>query len=72
MKIVINFKKTHRTFENMQEDHEEKVGLVNSDQAGHTQVQNTELPAPGQPQPALEDEPYAAWDAEPEPTGLKD
>jgi FtsH-binding integral membrane protein len=56
----------------MQEDHEEKVGLVNSDPAGPIQVQNIDLLAPGQLSPAPVDEPYAAWDAEPEPTGLKD
>jgi hypothetical protein len=72
VKIVINFKITVRTFENMQEDHEEKVGLVNSDLAGPTQVENIDLLAPGQLTPVPADEPYAAWDAEPEPTGLKD
>jgi hypothetical protein len=56
----------------MQEDQEEKIGLVNSEPAGPTQVQNIDLPAPEQPQSAPADEPYAAWDAEPEPTGLKD
>ena len=41
----------------MQEDHEEKVGLVNADPAGPTQLQNPEFPTLGQPQPAPADEP---------------